>query len=117
MARLKEIVIDCDIPSRVARFWAEALDGYEELARLAALGLTPETDPTVMVEGPGTRLCFHLRQEERPARNRLHLDIATPDRAREVERLLSLGASFVREADGYTVLNDPEGNNFCVASE
>lgn len=41
MARLKEIVIDCDIPSRVARFWAEALDGYdmmpyddEELARL-----------------------------------------------------------------------------------
>ncbi|MGO8112717.1 VOC family protein, partial [Rhizobium leguminosarum] len=23
-----------------------------------------------------------------------------------------LGASFVREADGYTVLNDPEGNNF-----
>ena len=124
MARLKEIVIDCDIPSRVAQFWAEALDGYdmmpyddEELARLAALGLTPETDPTVMVEGPGTRLCFHLRQGERPARNRLHLDIATPDRAREVERLLSLGASFVREADGYTVLNDPEGNNFCVASE
>jgi len=61
MARLKEIVIDCDIPSRVAQFWAEALDGYEvmpydddELARLAALGLTPETDPAVMVEGPGT---------------------------------------------------------------
>lgn len=75
MARLKEIVIDCNIPSRVARFWAEALDGYdvmpyddEELARLAALGLTPETDPTVMVEGPGTRLCFHLRQGSvRPA--------------------------------------------------
>ncbi|AXA38806.1 VOC family protein [Rhizobium leguminosarum] len=124
MARLKEIVIDCDIPSRVAQFWAEALDGYEvmpydddELARLAALGLTPETDPTVIVEGPGTRLCFHLRQGERPDRNRLHFDIATPARAREVERLLSLGATFVREADGYTVLNDPEGNNFCVASE
>lgn len=83
MARLKEIVIDCDNPWRVARFWAAALDGYEvmpyddaELARLAALGLTPETDPTVMVDGPGTRLCFHLRQGERPARNRVHLDIA-----------------------------------------
>jgi hypothetical protein len=124
MGRLKEIVIDCDVPSRVARFWAKALDGYEvmryddeELARLAARGLTPETDPTVLVEGPGTRLCFHLRQGERPVRNRVHLDIAAPDRAKEVQRLLSLGATFVREADGYTVLNDPEGNNFCVASE
>ena len=124
MGRLKEIVIDCDVPSRVAGFWAKALDGYEvmryddqELARLAARGLTPETDPTVMVEGPGTRLCFHLRQGERPARNRVHLDIATTDRAKEVQRLVSLGATFVREADGYTVLNDPEGNNFCVASE
>ncbi|MBB4478598.1 MULTISPECIES: VOC family protein [Rhizobium] len=124
MGRLKEIVIDCDIPSRVARFWAAALDGYQvmpydgaELARLAAMGLTPETDPTVMVDGPGTRLCFHLRQGERPARNRVHLDIAASDRRREVERLLSLGATFVRETDAYTVLNDPEGNNFCVTSE
>ncbi|MGO7565818.1 VOC family protein, partial [Rhizobium johnstonii] len=69
----------------------------EELDRLAALGLTPETDTTVMVEGTGTSLCFNLRQGERPARKRLHIDIATPDPAREVERLLSLGASFVRE--------------------
>jgi len=115
MARLKEIVIDCDNPWRVARFWAAALDGYEVI--LAALGLTPETDPTVMVDGPGTRLCFHLRQGERTARNRVHLDIAAPDRQKEVERLLSLGATFVRETDAYSVLNDPEGNNFCVTSE
>ncbi|WP_064695981.1 VOC family protein [Rhizobium aegyptiacum] len=124
MGRLKEIVIDCDIPSRVARFWAAALDGYQvmpyddsELARLAAMGLTPETDRTVMVDGPGTRLCFHLRQGERPARNRVHFDIAASDRKEEVDRLLALGASFVRETDAYTVLNDPEGNNFCVTSE
>jgi hypothetical protein len=123
MGRLKEIVIDCDHPARVARFWAEALDGYallpyddDEIARLAALGLTPETDPVVLVEGPGTRLCFHLRRGERPARNRVHLDIAASDREREVARLISLGATFVREAVGYTVLNDPEGNNFCVTS-
>ncbi|MGO4483449.1 VOC family protein [Rhizobium pisi] len=123
MGKLKEIVVDCDIHSRVARFCAAALDGYKimpyddvELARLAAMGLTPETDPTVMVDGPGIRLCFHLRQGERPARNRVHLDIAAPDRQKEVERLLSLGATFMRETDAYTVLNDPEGNNFCVTS-
>ncbi|MBX5158935.1 VOC family protein [Rhizobium sp. NZLR8] len=124
MGRLKEIVVDCDVPSRVARFWAAALDGYEvmpydddELARLAAIGLTPDTDPTVMVDGPGTRLCFHLRQGERPARNRVHLDIAADDREKEVKRLLSLGATLVRETDAYCVLNDPEGNNFCVTSD
>lgn len=124
MGRLKDIVIDCDVPSQVARFWAAALAGYEvmpyddaELARLAAMGLTPETDPVVMVEGPGTRLCFHLRRGERPARNRVHLDIAVPDREKEVQRLLSLGATFIRETDAYSVLNDPEGNNFCVTSE
>ncbi|EJC79096.1 hypothetical protein Rleg4DRAFT_0680 [Rhizobium leguminosarum bv. trifolii WSM2297] len=124
MGRLKEIVIDCDVPWRVAHFWAAALDDYEvmpydepELARLATMGLTPETDPTVMVDGPGIRLCFHLRQGERPPRNRVHLDIAAQDREKEVERLLSLGATFVRRTDAYTVLNDPEGNNFCVTSE
>ncbi|RWX11880.1 VOC family protein [Rhizobium hidalgonense] len=124
MAKLKEIVIDCDLPSRVGRFWAAALDGYEvmpyddtELARLAAIGLTPETDPTVMVDGPGPRFCFHLLQGERPVRNRIHFDIAASDREKEVQRLLSLGATFVRETDSYSVLNDPEGNNFCVTSE
>ncbi len=124
MGRLKEIVIDCDLPSRVARFWAEALDGYAvmpyddaEIARLAALGLTPETDPVVIVEGPGTRLCFHLRRGDRPARNRVHLDIAATDREKEVARLISLGATFVRETVDYSVLNDPEGNNFCVTSD
>ncbi|EYD76733.1 hypothetical protein Rumeso_01691 [Rubellimicrobium mesophilum DSM 19309] len=123
MARLKEIVIDSDIPSRLARFWAEALDGYEvlpydeaELARLAARGLTPETDPVVMVEGPGTRLCFHLRPGDRPARNRLHLDIAAPDPGAEVARLLALGATILRQGEGYIVLADPEGNNFCVVA-
>ena len=70
-----------------------------------------------MVEGPGTRLCFHLRQGECPTRNRVHLDISTPDCIKEVQRLLSLGTTFVRETDRYTVLNDPEGNNFCVVSE
>ena len=43
MARLKEVVVDCDVPSAMARFWSQVLDGYEilpyddaEIARLAA---------------------------------------------------------------------------------
>lgn len=121
MGRLKEIVIDADHPASLARFWAEALEGYSvrdydaaEIARLASLGFTPETDPTVMVDGPGPSLCFQRMNGPRPARNRIHLDVSAADRPAEVLRLLALGARLVREAEGYTVLHDPEGNNFCV---
>ena len=121
MARLKDIVIDADHPAALARFWAAALDGYAvapydeaEIARLAVLGLTPDTDTSVMVEGPGARLCFHLMPGPRARRNRLHLDVVADDRGAEIARLLALGATRAREGDGYTVLRDPEGNPFCV---
>lgn len=121
MARLKDIVIDADQPAALARFWAAALEGYEiapyddaEIARLAALGLTPETDTSVMVEGPGPRLCFHQMARPRGERNRLHFDLTAERPAEEIARLVALGASRSRDGDGYTVLRDPEGNPFCV---
>ena len=85
-----------------------------EIARLAARGLTPETDPTVLIDGPGPILCFQNVPGRTYANNRIHLDIAAPDRRAEVTRLLALGAAVQREADGYTVMSDPEGNQFCV---
>jgi hypothetical protein len=122
MGRLQEIVFESRSAPTLARFWAAALDFYAvrpydraEIERLAALGLTPETDPTVLVDGPGPSLCFHQVPERNYTNNRVHLDIAAPDRAAEVERLLALGARVQREADGYTVMLDPEGNQFCVA--
>lgn len=124
MARLKEVVVDCDAPSAMARFWSQVLGDYEilpyddtEIARLASLGLTPETDTSVMLVGSGTRLCFHLRTGSRHDRNRIHFDVAAVDVDEEISRLRALGASFVRQRDGYTVLKDIEGNNFCVVPE
>jgi len=121
MAGLDQIVVDSAHPARLARFWAAVLDGYAirayddaEIARLAALGLTPETDPSVMVDGPGPSLCFHLVAQANPAKGRLHLDVKTTDRPGEVARLRALGALIVREAEGYTVMQDPEANRFCV---
>ena len=121
MGKLKEIVFDCRRAAPLARFWAALLEDYavrpyddEEIARLAGLGLTPETDPSVMVDGPGPAICVHLRPGPRPWRNRVHLDISSTDRPAEVARLLALGASWMREGSGYTVLRDPEGNQFCV---
>ena len=121
MGILKEIVIDADVPSRLARFWAAALEGYgvraydeAEIARLGAIGLTPETDTTVMVDGPGPTLCFQQVMGPRAERNRIHLDISHANRAAEVERLIELGATYWYSRANFTTLRDPEGNQFCV---
>ena len=124
MARLKEIVVDAAVPSALARFWAAVLDGYAvrayddaEIARLAALGFTPDTDPSVMVDGPGPSLCFQQRRDGIADRGRIHLDVATDDKPRELARLRVLGATIWRDADARTtVMRDPEGNVFCVVA-
>jgi hypothetical protein len=84
MGVIHEIVFDCNNPAELARFWAKLLDGYdvrpydeEEIARLATLGLTPETDTTVMVDGPGPSFCFQNVDGRVYDNNRVHLDIET----------------------------------------
>src|SRR5580700_9539856 len=116
-----EIVVDSAHPASLARFWAAALDGYAvraydaaEIDRLARLGLTPETDPAVMVDGPGPTLCFQLERAPKLARNRWHLDIFGSGRGQEIERLTALGATVRDHHEAYSVLLDPEGNEFCV---
>ena len=121
MGKIHEIVFDCDKPSRLAAFWVEVLDGYAiraydeaEIARLAALGFTPETDPTVMVDGPGPSICFQNVDGRRYDNNRVHFDIEVSDRPGTVERLREQGAETVRVLPTYTVMRDPEGNQFCL---
>ena len=49
---------------------------------------------------------------------RCHLDVRTIDVARDLERLIALGARRVdveqRDDEGFTVLSDPEGNELCL---
>jgi hypothetical protein len=58
IGRLTAIVLDCREAAPLARFWAEALGwavrAYDEaeVARLASLGYTPQTDPSVAVDAP-----------------------------------------------------------------
>lgn len=121
MAAFKGIVVDSLHPAMLARFWAAALDGYAvrayddaEIARLAALGFTPETDPNVMVDGPGPSLCFHIKPGRAAVRGRLHLDTVAEDRSAETRRLMALGATVRDVHNSHTVMLDPEGNAFCV---
>jgi len=106
MAVLADIVIDCQHPAALARFWADALDGYEvapydddEISRLADRGITDlEDDPTVLVEAvAGPRLWFQKVPESKTVKNRIHIDVRSSNRPAEVERLLSLGATVLSE--------------------
>ena len=123
MGSLADIVIDCHHPAALARFWSQVLDGYEiapyddaELARLTAIGVhDPEDDPTVLVHAPtGPRLWFQRVPEPKVAKNRLHLDVRARDRRSEVSRVVALGARVIDERADLTVLQDPEGNEFCI---
>ena len=51
-------------------------------------------------------------------KNRMHLDLRPDDQAAEISRLEGLGARRVEigqtGAEGWVVMADPEGNEFCV---
>jgi glyoxalase superfamily protein len=121
MSHLVEIVLDCRHASSLARFWEAALGWrirpYDEaeIARLATLGLTPETDPTVAIDSPDGSLVFFLQEvpEPKTVKNRMHVDIRLQDDA-HLAQLLEMGATVVSEHDGWRVLADPEGNEFCA---
>ena len=124
MAKLTDIVFDSFEPARLARFWADALDGYTvraydqtELQAFAARGLTTSTDPSVAVDGPGPTLFFQRSTQIKRDRNRVHLDTRAADRSSEVMRLESLGATVRDVHDSFTVMLDPEGNEFCVLDQ
>jgi len=122
MAQLRDIVIDCSHPAPLARFWAAALDRYAvapyddaEIERLRSLGITDlEEDPTVLVEGPGPRLFLQRVPEAKQCKNRLHLDLTAMHTEKEVDRLVSLGASVIGRYESHVTLADPQGNEFCV---
>jgi hypothetical protein len=70
--------------------------------------------------GTGRRILLHRVPEPKAGKNRMHLDLfVEPGQLRPtVERLVGLGGSVIRESDepfsSYTVMGDPEGNEFCV---
>jgi len=96
-----------------AAFWTRALD-YDVR--------DPSDDDFVVLiprRGAGPNVSLDAAPSERVLPPRIHLDLYAEDQSAEVRRLIGLGASEVRwskrpaDAD-YVVLEDPEGNRFCV---
>jgi hypothetical protein len=125
MARLADIIFDCESPAALARWWALTLDGHRvapydsaELERLRDIGvLDPEDDPMVVVEavqGEGPRYLFQRVPEPKRHKNRLHLDLHSDDLEAEVSRLVERGAVELYRIDTNVTMSDPEGNEFCI---
>jgi Glyoxalase-like domain len=113
--RLAAVVVAAADPPALARFWAEA----------AAWPLVdPDPHLPALRHPSGTGPFLELARSAAPklAKNRLHLDLAPhlgDDPAADVARLQTLGATLadVGQRDvSWTVLADPEGNEFCVLS-
>jgi len=113
--RIGSIVLNVsDVPAAMA-FWAPAL-GYEPR-------YPPEPDWVILQPPGGGRPNLSLNAgQTRPAPvPHVHLDLYASDQRAEVERLLDLGArrapdwTYPQDEEiDYVVLEDPDGNRFCV---
>ncbi len=113
--RLKvgSIVIRCFEFDRMFAFWRDALHYVATLP--PNCGWVILRDP----EGSGPNLSLDHSPERRSGkRSRLHLDLYTKDQKGEVDRLVQIGATRYpwryRPDDDFVVLEDPDGNLFCV---
>lgn len=108
-----DIVIDCNDPEVLARFWCGVL-GYRIFAR-------DETGVAIRGATVSPDILFIRVPEPKTVKNRLHFDVCATDGSQEEElaRLLDLGArrSGIVSGGSWVVLEDPEGNEFCLMAK
>ena len=128
-SRFSEIVVDCAQPRRLAEFWCavlgyRVLDEEEGAIEIGPPDVSTEDDwaewtARLLREPSPPTIVFIVVPEGKTVKNRLHIDVNPIDTSQpeEVERLIALGATKADIGQGdvsWTVLRDPEGNEFCV---
>jgi predicted enzyme related to lactoylglutathione lyase len=114
--RIQCLTVDSADPRRLAEFWSQAL-GWR---------ITYDEGDEVVIEPPeGSAECdvcpdllFIKVDDPKTVKNRLHLDLRPDDQQAEIERITQLGARPVDigqdGTESWSVLADPEGNEFCI---
>jgi hypothetical protein len=106
IARFKDLCLDAGSPARLGAFWAAALGRAWQEQEPGGDGLL--TGPT-----PQHTIWVNRVPEAKSVKQRVHLDIY----ARELAGLEALGATIVTPRhgkQGWTVMADPEGGEFCA---
>lgn len=108
---LAMITFDSTDPGPLAQWWAQRTGGTIE----------QENDGWFYVVSVPSApyLAFQKVPDPTPGKNRIHLDLSSPDLDAEVAELLDAGATEVaRRQMGdfrWVTLADPQGNQFCVS--
>lgn len=110
--------VDAADPYRLSLWWSQVL-GYGEDPDDPNL---PDHVECLIRSADQTHALLFIRvPDEKPGKNRLHLDLRPVDGTRdeEVARLLAIGAMQYEDhrrpdGSGWVTLLDPEGNEFCV---
>jgi hypothetical protein len=114
--RIGSIVIRCYEFEKMMKFWQEAL--HYAPREPASGGWVVLTDP--QGEGPNVSLDQAPRRRS-GRRSWLHLDLYTPNQRDEVKKLVKLGAKEYpwryKPGQDFVVLEDPDGNLFCVVQK
>lgn len=108
--KIVNVTVNTDRPGELAQWWLAALGGEikNDWGEYVTVGL-----------GDGTALSFQYVEGTAPGR--IHLDLVATDAEAEIARLVEAGATRIadHEAPGgaftWTVLTDPDGNEFCVS--
>jgi predicted enzyme related to lactoylglutathione lyase len=110
-----ELVLDCEEPTKLARFWRKALDYREFYTDASLVVLVPR-------EGTAPPLLLQRVPEPKTVKNRMHLDIVVDNIEAEVTRLQAIGARCT-DQDAQTFggtrwvrMFDPEQNEFCIST-
>lgn len=114
---VSEIVVDCADHEAVVRFWLAALGGYRRRrVNEQYVAITP-AEPAI----GRPVILFQEVPEPKVVKNRVHLDLHGESMAAEVDRLRGLGATVITERSlgrlRWTVMADPEGNEFCISGD
>lgn len=114
VARVGAVMIDCHDPAALASFWGDLTGTEPEY-------IYPEYIFMTKLPGNHIRLAFQKVPESKSVKNRVHLDLGYKDPASFIERVVELGGSVAEthqmgEGPAWTVLYDPEGNEFCITT-
>ena len=114
---ISKIILDCANPQRLAGFWSQAL-GYRQASSAEPFVVLTPTDGA-----PGPWFLLQRVPEPKIAKNRMHVDLRSTDIEADAKRLEAMGATRLIDQPRrlgsvrWIVMADPEGNEFCVASD
>jgi Glyoxalase-like domain len=116
-ARVGNISFDCDDVLRLAAFWSAVLGRPVDKGSSQVFASIGGADAARQEPA----WYFNKVSGPKGAKNRVHLDLANPDPS-AIDELVRLGATVVGNhklgrRHSWTVMQDPEGNEFCIAAK